>query len=64
MYENAIRYARGETLDEHLRVELWSRFNEAGLENPNASTDTPGSEEIRTPTSNHGELSLHQNDER
>jgi len=60
MYENAIRYARGETMDEHLvRVsELWSRFNEAGLENPNAWIQTRHSaEEIRTPSSSNRAVS-------
>ncbi len=53
MYENAIRYARGESMDEHLsRVsELWARFNEEGLNNPNAWIQTRHSaEEIRTPS--------------
>ena len=53
MYENAIRYARGETMAGHLeRVsELWARFNEEGLNNPNAWIQTRYSaEEIRTPS--------------
>ena len=43
MYENAIRYARGESMDAHLaRVsELWARFNKEGLSNPNAWIQTP-----------------------
>ena len=60
MYENAIRYARGETMDEHLvRVsELWSRFNEVGLGNPNAWIQTRHSaEEIRTPSSSNRAVS-------
>ena len=53
MYDNAIRYARGESMQEHIeRVSgLWSRFNQVGLRNPNAWVQqemTP--EEIRTPS--------------
>ena len=53
MYDNAIRFARGETLNEHIeRVSgLWARFNDVGLRNPNAWVQknmTP--EEIRTPS--------------
>lgn len=38
MYDNAIRYERGETLDAHLdRVSaLWARFNDVAVGNPNA----------------------------
>ncbi len=53
MYENAIRHARGESMDGHLaRVSgLWSRFNDVAQRNPNAWIDynlTP--EQIATPS--------------
>ena len=53
MYDNAIRYQRNESIEDHLaRVSgLWSRFNDVGLRNPNAWVQkemTP--EEIRTPS--------------
>lgn len=53
MYENAIRYHRGESLDEHMvRVsELWSRFSEVAQVNPNAwIRKKVSAEEIRTPS--------------
>jgi acetyl-CoA C-acetyltransferase len=53
MYENAIRYHRGESLDEHMtRVsELWSRFSEVAQSNPNAwIRKIVSAEEIRTPS--------------
>ena len=61
MYENAIRHARQESMQEHLvRVsELWSRFNEVGLENPNAWIQSRHTaEEIRTPSSSNRAVSF------
>ena len=60
MYKNSIRFNRGESFEEHIgRVsELWSRFNEEGLKNPNAWIQTKHSaEEIRTPTPNNRAIS-------
>jgi acetyl-CoA C-acetyltransferase len=51
IFENAIRHARGESLDEHLvRIsELWARFNAVAVENPHAWLREPlSAEEIRT----------------
>ncbi len=61
MYDNRIRFTRGETINEHLeRVSgLWSRFNDVGLRNPNAwvqSDMTP--EEIRTPSETNRPISF------
>ena len=53
MYENAIRHQNGETVAGHLeRVSgLWARFNDVGLENPNAwIQDDYSAEDIRTPS--------------
>ncbi|MAI55914.1 MAG: acetyl-CoA acetyltransferase, partial [Gammaproteobacteria bacterium] len=53
MYENAIRAARQESVPDHLKrvSELWARFNEVALQNPNAwIKDEFTAEEIRTPT--------------
>jgi acetyl-CoA C-acetyltransferase len=53
MYENAIRHHNGESMAAHIeRVsELWSRFNDVGLRNPNAWIQTNyTAEEIRTPS--------------
>ena len=53
MYENAIRAARQESVADHLKrvSELWARFNEVALQNPNAwIKDEFTAEEIRTPT--------------
>ncbi|MYD44418.1 MAG: acetyl-CoA acetyltransferase [Gammaproteobacteria bacterium] len=61
MYDNRIRYSRGESIDEHLtRVSgLWSRFNDVGLRNPNAWVQTDMSpEEIRTPSANNRPVSF------
>ncbi len=52
MFENAIRYARGESLEAHLRriSELWAGFNRVAVDNPHATLRTPlSAEEIRTP---------------
>lgn len=61
MYDNRIRFNRGETVPEHLeRVSgLWSRFNDVGLRNPNAWVQTDMSaEEIRTPSANNRPISF------
>ena len=61
MYDNAIRYVRGETIPEHLdRVSsLWSRFNDVGLRNPNAWVQKNMSpEEIRTPSPSNRPISF------
>ncbi|MEM7017757.1 MAG: acetyl-CoA acetyltransferase, partial [Pseudomonadota bacterium] len=54
IFENAIRYARGESIEEHItRVsELWAGFNSVAVSNPNAwIRDAISAEEIRTPSS-------------
>lgn len=51
LFENAIRAANGESIDEHLeRVsELWSRFSDVASRNPNAwFQEAKTAEEIRT----------------
>ena len=61
MYDNAIRYARGETLDEHIvRVsELWSRFNDVAQDNPNAWVrQNMTAEEIRTASPRNRQISF------
>ena len=61
MYDNAIRYARGETLDEHIvRVsELWSRFNDVAQDNPNAWVRrNMTAEEIRTASPHNRQISF------
>jgi acetyl-CoA C-acetyltransferase len=53
MFEVALRHARGETPEEHLRTvsELWKRFNDVAVANPYAWIRTPmTAEEIRTPS--------------
>jgi acetyl-CoA C-acetyltransferase len=53
LFENALRAAAGETIDEHqVKVsELWARFTEVASRNPHAWSPTPRSaEEIRTVT--------------
>lgn len=53
MFENALRAARGEGIEEHLvRVsELWADFNAVAVENPYAWVRTPmTAEQIRTPS--------------
>ena len=52
MYDNAIRYARGETVADHQKrvSELWAGFSAVAQENPNAWLREPvTAEEIRTP---------------
>ncbi|MBD3649123.1 MAG: acetyl-CoA acetyltransferase [Pseudomonadales bacterium] len=61
MYENAIRYHRGESLEEHLlRVsELWARFNDVACNNPNAwIQENLTAEEIRTPSAGNRRVSF------
>ncbi len=61
MYDNAIRYNRGETMDEHIaRVSgLWSRFNDVAQTNPNAWVqDNMTAEEIRTPSETNRPISF------
>ena len=53
MYDNAIRFQRGESVAEHLeRVSsLWARFNDVAQTNPNAWVqNNMSAEEIRTPS--------------
>ena len=53
IFENAIRYARGETLDAHIRrvSELWAGFSRVAAGNPHAwIRDAMTAEEIRTPS--------------
>ena len=53
IFENAIRHARGETLDAHIdRVSgLWARFSEVAAGNPHAwIREASTAEEIRTPS--------------
>ena len=53
IFENAIRHARGETLDGHMRrvSELWAGFSRVAVGNPHAWIREPATaEEIRTPS--------------
>jgi len=53
IFENALRYARGESLEEHqIRIsELWASFNAVACENPHAwIRDRLTAEQIRTPS--------------
>jgi len=53
IFENALRYAKGESIEDHIvRVsELWAGFNHVATKNPHAWIRTPMSaEEIRTPS--------------
>ena len=61
MYDNAIRYSKGETIPEHLeRVSgLWSRFSQVASRNPNAWIQTPVSaRDIRTPSASNRPVSF------
>ena len=52
IFENAIRYARGETIDAHMQriSELWAGFSRVASENPHAWMREPKTPlEIRTP---------------
>ena len=53
IFENAIRHARGETLDAHIRrvSELWAGFSRVAADNPHAwFREAKTAEEIRTPS--------------
>ena len=53
IFENAIRHARGETLDGHIRrvSEMWAGFSRVAAGNPHAWIRQPATaEEIRTPS--------------
>ena len=53
VFENAIRAAKGRTIDEHLVVisELWARFSEVAATNPYAwIRESKTAEQIRTPS--------------
>ena len=61
MYDNAVRYQRGESLAEHIeRVSgLWSRFNDVAQDNPNAWVrEDMTAEEIRTPSPQNRQISF------
>ncbi len=61
MYDNAIRQARGESIDQHAgRVSaLWSRFNDVAQRNPNAWVQhNMTAEEIRTPSETNRRISF------
>jgi acetyl-CoA C-acetyltransferase len=61
MYENAIRHARGESVEAHrVRIsELWSRFNDVAQTNPNAwIRENVTAEEIRTPSATNRPVSF------
>ena len=60
-YDNAIRHARGESINQHAeRVsELWSRFNDVAQRNPNAWVQhNMTAEEIRTPSQTNRRISF------
>jgi acetyl-CoA C-acetyltransferase len=53
MFETALRYANGETVEGHLQrvSELWAGFNAVAVENPHAWIRNPiSAQEIRTPS--------------
>ena len=61
MYDNAVRYQRGESLQAHIeRVSgLWSRFNDVAQDNPNAWVrENMTAEEIRTPSAKNRQISF------
>ena len=61
MYDNALRYERGESLQAHIeRVSgLWSRFNNVAQDNPNAWVrDNMTAEDIRTPSPRNRQISF------
>ena len=61
MYENAIRHARGETMEAHMQrvAELWSRFSDVAHGNPHAwLRDRVSAEEIRTVSSSNRRVSF------
>ncbi len=53
LFENALRAAKGETIDEHMKrvSEMWARFSEVAAGNPDAwIRQAVTAEEIRTPS--------------
>ena len=61
VFENAVRAARGESVEEHQRTisELWSRFSEVAAKNPNAwSPQARSAEEIRTTSADNRMISF------
>jgi len=61
MFENALRYARGETIEAHLRriSELWSRFSDVASRNPHAwIRERHSALEIRTPSATNRPVSF------
>ena len=61
IFENAIRHARGETLDAHVRrvSELWAGFSQVAAGNPHAwITEPKSAEEIREPSAGNRPVSL------
>ena len=61
MYDNAIRFNRGESMAEHIeRVSgLWSRFNDVAQGNPNAWVrENMTAQEIRTPSASNRRISF------
>jgi acetyl-CoA C-acetyltransferase len=64
MLENALRRARGQSLDEHARevAALWARFNEVAQRNPHAWNRTPMSaDDIRVPSAKNRPLAFPYN---
>lgn len=60
MFETALRFANGESVNEHLeRISgLWSRFNDVAVDNPHAWIRKPiSAEEIRTPSASNRPVS-------
>jgi len=61
MFENALRYHRGESLEEHLKrvSELWARFSKVAEDNPHAwIRKAVTAEEIRTPSAKNRRISF------
>ncbi|NJN50807.1 MAG: hypothetical protein HC809_02500 [Gammaproteobacteria bacterium] len=61
MFENALRYARGESVTEHLQrvSQLWARFSEVAAANPHAWIRQPVSAvDIRTPSADNRPVSF------
>jgi acetyl-CoA C-acetyltransferase len=61
LFENALRYSRGESIANHLKriSELWSRFSEVASNNPHAwLRERHSAEEIRTPSATNRPVSF------
>ncbi len=61
IFENAIRFNRGETIEEHIRrvSELWASFSRVAAGNPNAWIREPRSaQDIRTPSASNRMISF------